>query len=303
MNADYLNWSFGDGSTFSGNNPTHTYTTAKNYTVSLNATNYAGTATMTRNDYIRVVPLMPQAYFDATPVFGTTPLPVSFINSTTMNADSLSWSFGDGVTSSANNPTNTYTITTDNQTFTISLKATNTAGSNTMNRTISVYATPPVNVTAANFTESQPIITSPIIEFNGSSSSNVTKYEWDFGDGQKNYTAQPVHTYANPGTYMVTLTTTNYDISSNGVYSTPVVYYITPQNGPTGTDVTIYGYNFINATDVKFGTTSGTDLHVVDSGTITIKSPAGSAGTAVYVTVVNPYYESTTAEADKFTYT
>ena len=68
-----------------------------------------------------------------------------------------------------------------------------------------------------------------------------------------------------------------------------------------GTVVTITGTGFTNATAVMFGDTAGTDLHVVDSGTITIKSPLGSG--TVHVKVVNPYYESTTSGADEFTYT
>jgi C1A family cysteine protease/uncharacterized membrane protein len=48
------NWNFGDGSTSTAKNPSHTYTSAGTYTVSLNATNSAGSNTLTRTGYITV---------------------------------------------------------------------------------------------------------------------------------------------------------------------------------------------------------------------------------------------------------
>ena len=47
-------WSFGDGATSSEQNPTHTYSVAGTYTVSLTATNAAGSDTMNRTGYIVV---------------------------------------------------------------------------------------------------------------------------------------------------------------------------------------------------------------------------------------------------------
>jgi PKD repeat protein/FtsP/CotA-like multicopper oxidase with cupredoxin domain len=47
-------WTFGDGTFSSVKNPTHTYTTGGNYTVSLAATNLGGTGTQTRIGYINV---------------------------------------------------------------------------------------------------------------------------------------------------------------------------------------------------------------------------------------------------------
>ncbi|WP_321421164.1 DUF3344 domain-containing protein [uncultured Methanobacterium sp.] len=49
-------WDFGDGGTSTLQNPTHTYTTAGNYTVSLTATNAGGSDTETKTGYITAVP-------------------------------------------------------------------------------------------------------------------------------------------------------------------------------------------------------------------------------------------------------
>jgi len=55
-NPTSWSWSFGDGATSTEQNPTHTYTAPGNYTVSLTATNSAGSDTTTRTGYITVVP-------------------------------------------------------------------------------------------------------------------------------------------------------------------------------------------------------------------------------------------------------
>jgi len=48
------NWDFGDGKTSEEQNPVHTYTTAGAYTVTLKATNYLGSDTMTKTSYILI---------------------------------------------------------------------------------------------------------------------------------------------------------------------------------------------------------------------------------------------------------
>ena len=83
----------------------------------------------------------------------------------------------------------------------------------------------------------------------------------------------------------------------------PTVSSLSPADGPTagGTTVTITGTNFTGATEVEFGTNAATDLVVVNSTTITVHSPADSAG-AVDVTVVTAGGTSATSPADQFTY-
>lgn len=52
-------WAFGDGTNATKQNPVHTYSSAGNYTVSLNVTNDDGTDEITRSDYITVTNLPP----------------------------------------------------------------------------------------------------------------------------------------------------------------------------------------------------------------------------------------------------
>jgi len=120
-------WSFGDSSTSTSQNPSHQYTSAGTYTVSLRATNAAGYDDEVKTNYISVTsaPQPPVANFSGSPTSGTAPLTVSFTDSSTNSPTSWSWNFGDGGTSTSQNPSHQYTSA---GTYTVSLRATNAAG-------------------------------------------------------------------------------------------------------------------------------------------------------------------------------
>lgn len=102
---DRCEWDFGDDHDSNDcDKPHHTYQEAGQYTVRLKVWGPGGSDTKTRDDYITVQPI---AQFDVTPQSGPWPLTVSFINQSTTHATS-EWDFGDGVTSTLDNPTHTY---------------------------------------------------------------------------------------------------------------------------------------------------------------------------------------------------
>jgi PGF-pre-PGF domain-containing protein len=125
-------WDFGDGGTDTVQNPTYIYTSPGTYTVSLTASNAAGSDTATQTDYISVV-IPPVASFSGTPTSGTAPLPVTFTDASTNTPTSWNWSFGDGslVNATDQNPVHTYASA---GTYTVSLNATNAGGSDTLTR-------------------------------------------------------------------------------------------------------------------------------------------------------------------------
>src|ERR1700738_1522077 len=69
----------------------------------------------------------------------------------------------------------------------------------------------------------------------------------------------------------------------------PTLTSISPSSGTTsgGTAVTLAGINFVSGATVKFGGVAATSVSVVNSTTITAKTPPNPAGT-VSVTVTNP---------------
>jgi PKD repeat protein len=82
----------------------------------------------------------PTAGFTATPTSGTAPVTVTFTDTSTGTPTSWQWDFGDGTASTAQNPSHTYTTA---GTYTVTLKATNAAGSTTATKTVTVTAAPP----------------------------------------------------------------------------------------------------------------------------------------------------------------
>jgi len=100
-------WNFGDGGTSTAQNPSHTYTVAGVYDVSLTVSNGITSDTRTINACINVGHI---ADFSATPTSGSIPLTVAFEDLTAGDISSWNWTFGDGGTSTSRNPSHTYTI-------------------------------------------------------------------------------------------------------------------------------------------------------------------------------------------------
>ncbi len=94
--------------------------------------------------------------------------------------------------------------------------------------------------------------------------------------------------------------------ADNYAYGKPVVSSISPVTGPVagGTSVTINGTGFTDDATVMFGPTNVTSANVtVDSPTkITAKSPVGTAGKMVQVSVTNDAGTSADTTNDNFTY-
>ena len=128
------NWEFGDGSTSANANPAYAYAAAGTYTVNLTVSNADGTNTASKTITVTGTTGTPKASFTATPTFGRAPLTVKFTD-TSVNAASIKWNFGDGATSTAANPSHTYTTTGF---YTVKLTATNGGNSNVASKTIYV---------------------------------------------------------------------------------------------------------------------------------------------------------------------
>jgi len=135
------NWSFGDTTFSIQQNPVHTYTSAVNFTVSLNATNAGGSNTTTRTNYIAVNIPAPVANFSVNVTSGTMPLTVGFTDQSNGAPTAWAWNFGDRATSTVQHPVHTYAAA---GTYTVSLNVTNDGGSNSMmkNAYISVNENP-----------------------------------------------------------------------------------------------------------------------------------------------------------------
>ena len=144
------------------------------------------------------------AAFRASPTSGQVPVTVDFTDESTGDISSWSWDFGDGGSSTAQNPSHTYTSTGD---FTVSLTVSGPAGSNTETKTdyihVSAQPVPPVaDFSASLISGNRPLA----VDFTDESNGTVTSWSWDFGDGYVSTEENPSHTYYFTGDYTVTLT-------------------------------------------------------------------------------------------------
>ncbi len=140
-------------------------------------------------------------------VNGCAPLDAKF-NNLSNSASSFLWDFGNGdLDSTTTNPTRLY-----NQagTYPVKLLVRNPLSCNLIDSSI-IYVTvnPPVS---ADFDFTVPSTCSNTVSFidASNSTSNVSTWYWDFGDGEKASIKDPVHTYKSLGNYTATLKVENY---------------------------------------------------------------------------------------------
>jgi len=167
-------WDLGDGTTSSKQNPKHEYSKAGSYTVKLTVTNDEGSDTVTRTNYIVVTKptavssntdddnveyvdedsvqyidedniqyiyedtnaLVAQFTSDVTK--GSGPLCVKFTDISTGEPTKWKWDFGDGTTSTKQNPKHEYSKAGS---YTVKLTVTNDEGSDTVARTSYIVVT------------------------------------------------------------------------------------------------------------------------------------------------------------------
>lgn len=195
-------WDFGDGTTSTLQNPTHTYTDDSVYTVSLMvASNIGCTNSLVMPGYISITP--PQANLTADPVRGCLPLSVDFSDSSTATGNIVSWfwDFGDGATSTDANPTHIYTTP---GIFDISLVITNDLGcTDTVVRSNYVRAGNRPNANLSPSVTDMCIYGS--VTFTDLSLGDVNQWLWQFGDGQTSIDENPTYAYSDTGIFTVTL--------------------------------------------------------------------------------------------------
>ena len=138
-------WDFGDGTTSTSQSPSHVYTAAGTYTARLTVTDSASPANTGTSDVTTTVsavgnPLAAGAA--ATPTSGQVPLGVAFTGTATGGtpAYGYNWNFGDGTTSTSQNPGHTYSTA---GTYTAILTVTDSASPvHTASSSVTIVASP-----------------------------------------------------------------------------------------------------------------------------------------------------------------
>ena len=109
------NWNFGDGATSTLQNPAHIFTSVSNFTPVLVVTNNLGSAINAAGPAIAAT--LPTVQFSASPTNGYPLLAVQFTAPTVDSGGNTivawTWNFGDGTTSTLQNPAHTYNYVTN----------------------------------------------------------------------------------------------------------------------------------------------------------------------------------------------
>ena len=219
-------------------------------------------------------PPAPVANFSGTPTSGTEPLNVSFTDLSTGSVTSWSWTFGDGGTSSSQNPSHTYNSA---GTYNVSLTVTGPGGSDGETKNGYITVNPCINPTAS-FTGSPTSGDYPLNVSFSNSSSGATSYSWNFGDGGTSTATNPSHTYTSAGTFTVTLTATN-ACGSNQQVRTNYITVTTPPCDPpvaafSGSPTSgNYPLN-VSFTDASSNSPTSWNWNFGDGGTSTSQNPS-----------------------------
>jgi len=284
-------WDFGDGNVSAPTTSptiTHTYTGGGTYQVKL---------TITTSDNCTDFTIIP-VYIQYNPISGfqwsaVTCLmqPVQFTDISQENGGGQItqwfWTFGDpgsgsNNTSTQQNPTHSFTAAGN---YMVHLKVTNASGCyKDSSAQITIEANPTANFSATTVCKGSPTVFTD----NSTGGGTIVTWAWDFGDGGTANVQNPTYTFANSGTFNVTLLVTTQAGCHNTVVKTVEVYgEPTPQfsfSSPTCssdsvqfTDLSTTAHGIINKWEWTFG--DGQTATILAGGNPNVKHKYANGGT------------------------
>jgi PKD repeat protein len=289
-------WDFGNGDYSSEQNPVYTYPCAGSQYVSLMVTDASGCVGYHWDFFEVGGNVLPTDF-----TYAVNGLTASFTGPTGGGINEWYWYFGDGNTSSLQNPTYTFACP---GTYYVEVSVSNAQGCFNYG-----YQQLTVGAEAAPFTYSQ---TGNTVAFIAPSSPGVVAWYWDFGTGATSSQQNPVYTFPGCGTYYVAL----YRQLSNGcdMYSFQEVYVQGSMhveamyNGPicpgqaftlTSTSVQFAAYQWQGpngfASDFSTVTISNATVGMSDTYTVTIWDAGGCPNSASVEVLVDVPSNAVTA--------
>jgi len=201
LQPDTYLWDFGDGAASADSAPSHTYTIPGNYNVKVIITVSGCTDSLVIANAVKAG-TKPMTAFKANPRDICASDTVTFTDLTTgVPGTEWLWSFGDGTYAAVQNPVHKYR---DTGYFKVTLVVRNYGCGDTLPKKKYIHVNPP----AAKF-DTAFLCSNPLIRKFIDKSAGAMSWAWNFGDGSKSNVNKPVHTYAGPGSYLVSLTATN----------------------------------------------------------------------------------------------
>ena len=216
-------WSFGDGTSGSGQRVTHTYTTANTFNVTLTVTNDRGVSASATQVVISSTPALPNALFNFSPTQPGVGEQVFFNASASTAAvgrtiASYAWAFGDGATASGVTTSHAYSAA---GTYTVTLVVTDDLGGRSTTTQTLAPGSPPGPQARFTVSPAAPVANQPALFVASTSTTaqgqTIVEFFWNFGDDPN----CPVITTGSPGTCYVRTTspTISHTFTKAGTYA------------------------------------------------------------------------------------
>ncbi len=246
--------------------------------------------------------IAPLADFMGTPTSGLPPLNVAFTDLSQNPVTSWNWDFGDGNTSTMQNPLNIYH---NPGLYSVQLHVAGPGGTDSITKIdyIQVNYFPPTADFTADVTSGIAPLT---VNFTDLSVDSVNTWSWNFGDGGTSTEQHPQYDYGTPGLYTVSLTV-NGPGGTGSLTKTDyiMVMYAPPTAGFNGYPT--IGTPPLNVTfnDLSADSVNTWNWNFGDGGTSVIQNPVhtySSTGTyTVSLTVTGPGGTDTEVKTDYIT--
>jgi PKD repeat protein len=189
-------WDFGNGKTSTEENPKISFLPGS-YTVSLSSSNGECSDNINQIDFIQIDDLTSNFSFEYDQ--SCLPVTVSFQDES-LNATAWQWDFGDGNTSTLQNPTHTFYEFPEKE---VKLIVENENGCKVSSKQVMSF------IFSASFeADKNEICQDDIVQFSAISDDAVS-WLWDFGDGKSSTERNPLHQYENSGIFNVQLIAEN----------------------------------------------------------------------------------------------
>jgi len=194
----------------------------------------------------------PIANASASATNGPAPLTVNFSSVGSFDPEgailTYLWSFGDGGTSTASNPSHTYSAPGNYSAQLSASDGTNTTTSSIIAITVLITGTNQAPTAAASAKPTSGVV--PLsVNFSSAGSSDPDgtslTFNWAFGDGGTSSLANPTYTYQSTGTYSAVLTVSD---GTNSRSAAPIGITVVPVAGRPGGPVAAYGFEEGNGT-------------------------------------------------------
>lgn len=258
-NATSSSWDFGDGNVSTAQNPVHVYSTPGIYTVCLISSN--GCATDTTCDTLTACEATVALYSDSLAGLDL------YLTDASTQATSWAWDFGDGGTSTQQNPNHTYA---GPGYYTVCLITSNICSSDTSCIDSMLVCVDP----SAAFSVSSD--STGLADFtNTSTGFGTTTWSWDFGDGSTSTDENPTHVYASDGMYTACLIITD-DCGSDTICNTVNISLVGMEELANALPLTVYPNPSSGVFTLQGEFTSDASIRVLDAvGKLILEAPLG----------------------------